>query len=452
MTTSTPTNTDHVTTLRLLGLAGFSAMAALRICDAMLPALTQSFQVSTGDASWVVASFALAYGVLQLFYGPLGDAMGKLKVITWACLASALICLLTALSPDFTTLVIARTLMGASAAAVIPLSLAWIGDQVPYEYRQETLARLLGAIVLGMMAGQWFGGFASELWGWQSAFVALGLGFLVAAVSLLRQRAHAHPSPAVAPISIRASIARTTALFHIPRVRWVLGFALIEGALAYGWLPFAPAWLVRQFGFSISTAAAIMVLYGVGGLLYSQFARRWLTLLGERGLALTGGLLLAASVVGIAWSPVVALAIGGCGLAGLGFYMLHSTLQTQATQMAPEARGTGMTLFACCLFLGQALGVLVVGLFVDQGGLLASYSAIAALLCFTPAGPSHAESRAVCHPPRHLRATSSETKSTCHTYSSQARLAASAWASPKPTSHAATTSQPSPATLLRPLV
>jgi predicted MFS family arabinose efflux permease len=121
----------------------------------------------------------------------------------------------------------------------------------------------------------------------------------------------------------------------------------------------------------------------VGGLLYSQFARRWLTLLGERGLALGGGLLLAASVIGIAWSPISAFAIGGCGLAGLGFYMLHSTLQTQATQMAPEARGTGMTLFACSLFLGQALGVLVVGLFVDQGGLLTSFSAIAALLCVT---------------------------------------------------------------------
>ncbi|OGB01551.1 MAG: MFS transporter [Burkholderiales bacterium RIFCSPLOWO2_12_FULL_64_99] len=384
MTSATHTaHSDHAATLRLLGLAGFSAMAALRICDAMLPSLVHSFQVSTGDAAWVVSSFALAYGVLQLFYGPLGDAMGKLQVITWACLASALICLLTALSPNFTTLVIARALMGASAAAVIPLSLAWVGDQVAYDLRQETLARLLGSIVLGMMAGQWFGGFASEMWGWQSAFLALGLGFLIAAISLLRRRASATSAASAVPLSARASIARTTALFQIPRVRWVLGFALIEGALAYGWLPFAPAWLVSQFGFSISTAAAIMVLYGVGGLLYSQFARRWLTLLGERGLALGGGLLLAASVIGIAWSPISAFAIGGCGLAGLGFYMLHSTLQTQATQMAPEARGTGMTLFACSLFLGQALGVLVVGLFVDQGGLLTSFSAIAALLCVT---------------------------------------------------------------------
>lgn len=386
---------DHAATLRLLGLAGFSAMAALRICDAMLPALVHSFQVSTGDAAWVVSSFALAYGVLQLFYGPLGDAMGKLKVITWACLASALICLLTALSPNFTTLVIARALMGASAAAVIPLSLAWVGDQVAYEQRQETLARLLGAIVLGMMAGQWFGGFASATWGWQSAFFALGLGFLAAAISLLRRSASAGASASAPPLSVSASIARTTALWQIPRVRWVLGFALIEGALAYGWLPFAPAWLVTQFGFSISTAAAIMVLYGVGGLLYSQFARRWITLLGERGLALAGGLLLAASVAGIAWSPIATFAIGGCGVAGLGFYMLHSTLQTQATQMAPEARGTGMSLFACSLFLGQALGVLVVGLVVDEGSLRASFTTLAVLLCLT----AWAVSRGVNHHP-----------------------------------------------------
>lgn len=374
---------DHIATLRLLGLAGFSAMAALRICDAMLPALSHTFEASTGDAAWVVSSFALAYGVLQLFYGPLGDTLGKLKVITWASLASALICFLTPLSPDLPTLVIVRALMGASAAAVIPLSLAWVGDQVPYAQRQETLARLLGFIVLGMMAGQWFGGFASDTWGWQSAFLALGLGFLVAALSLFRRLKRSAPGPATAPIGVQASIARTTALFQIPRVRWVLGFALIEGALAYGWLPFAPAWLVKHFGFSISTAAAIMVLYGVGGLLYSQFARRWIALLGERGLALSGGLLLALSVASIAWSPLATFAILGCGLAGLGFYMLHSTLQTQATQMAPEARGTGMTLFACSLFLGQALGVLVVGLVVDQGGLHASFTTLAVLLSLT---------------------------------------------------------------------
>src|SRR5690606_10785349 len=36
---------------------------------------------------------------------------------------------------------------------------------------------------------------------------------------------------------------------------------------------------------------------------------------------------------------------------------LHNTLQTRATQIAPSARGAAMSLFACCLFIGQSVGV-----------------------------------------------------------------------------------------------
>ena len=46
-----------------------------------------------------------------------------------------------------------------------------------------------------------------------------------------------------------------------------------------------------------------------------------------------------------------------CSAIGLGFYMLHNTLQTNATQMAPQARGTAVALFSSALYLGQSLGV-----------------------------------------------------------------------------------------------
>jgi predicted MFS family arabinose efflux permease len=48
-------------------------------------------------------------------------------------------------------------------------------------------------------------------------------------------------------------------------------------------------------------------------------------------------------------------------LIGLGFYMFHNTLQTNATQMAPFDRSSAITLFAFVLFGGQALGALLLG-------------------------------------------------------------------------------------------
>ena len=94
-------------------------------------------------------------------------------------------------------------------------------------------------------------------------------------------------------------------------------------------------------------------------------------------MALAGGALIAAGLLLLAWPPVVAWAVLGCFLAGLGFYMLHNTLQVQATQMAPEARGTAVSLFACLLFLGQSTGVLIVAFGVDRGWLPPMFTAAA---------------------------------------------------------------------------
>ena len=371
-------SSSRVPGLWLISLAAFSSMASMRICDPMLVALATEFQVSVGEASRVISAFAVAYGCLQLFYGPLGDRVGKLRVINAAVLGCAVFSAVTATMTDFQWLVVARAAMGASAAGIIPLSMAWLGDQVSYERRQETLAKLMSATVTGMMAGQWFGGWAAQALGWRSAFGVLSCMFALACILLF-----ARMGPQ------RRAVARQTdgsywqqalsglALLRVARVRWVLTVTCIEGALAFGTLAFVPSQLVQHFGLSAALAGGLMALYGLGGLGYSQLAGRWLGWLGERGLARLGSTLVALGLLLLAWSQHVALAALGCVSAGLGFYMLHNTLQTQATQMAPEARGSAVTLFACMLFFGQSTGVLLVAQTVDRGGLDWAYTASA---------------------------------------------------------------------------
>ena len=53
---------------------------------------------------------------------------------------------------------------------------------------------------------------------------------------------------------------------------------------------------------------------------------------------------------------------------GLGFYMLHNTLQTDGTQMTPEARGTAVALFASVYFIGQTVGVALAAPVMDRYG------------------------------------------------------------------------------------
>ncbi len=364
--------------LQLLGLAGFASMASMRICDPMLVVLGEEFQVSTGEASAVVSAYAVVYGIAQFLYGPLGDRVGKLRVVSLAVLACAVFSAITALSIHFQMLVILRGCMGAAAAGVIPLAMAWVGDQVPYARRQETLAKIMSATVLGMMSGLWFGGFTADTLGWRGAFAVLSGLFAVAAVLLLRQLRGQGLTRAADATGFLTSFHTTARLLAMPRVRWVLAVTAIEGALVFGPMAFMPTHLHEHYGLSVVAAGSVMMLYGVGGLLYSQMARQWLASLGERGLAKTGAGLVAMGFLVLAWGIASWMGMLACLLAGLGFYMLHNTLQVQATQMAPAARGTAVTLFASSLFFGQSIGVLLMAQSVDRGALASAFSAAAA--------------------------------------------------------------------------
>ncbi|GAA0229717.1 MFS transporter [Castellaniella daejeonensis] len=350
----------------LLCACCFASIASMRACDTLLPAIGAEFAASTGEAARTVYTFAIAYGVFQLCFGPLGDRYGKLRIIALCALACVIGNGLAFLAAGLDQLVLARILSGACAAGIFPLAMAWIGDNVPYETRQTVLARLVGASVTGVLAGQWLSGLIAQWSDWRHTFLALAAAFLGAGGLLLkaaldgsRQR-HAAAPALPARQALREILASPTA-------RSILTVTSIEGALAFGALAFIPSALQRHHDVSLSMAGGIAACYGIGGFVYARLAARLLRSLGEPGLALLGGLMLCAGFVSLAYAPTLALTPLACALAGFGFYGLHNTLQTQATQMAPAARGMAMSLFACVLFLGQSVGVMAAAWVADHG-------------------------------------------------------------------------------------
>jgi hypothetical protein len=85
-------------------------------------------------------------------------------------------------------------------------------------------------------------------------------------------------------------------------------------------------------------------------------------------MMLCGGLLMAAgfavcSLATMAWPVAAAMATSG-----LGFYLMHNTLQTRASQMAPGERALGMSMFSCALFVSQAAGVTACAMMIAAFG------------------------------------------------------------------------------------
>lgn len=355
-----------------LSFAAFASALSLRVTDALLPRLASEFDVSLGTASYVITVFSVAYGLFQLFFGPLGDRFGKYLVVAWACIACAVTAVLCALAPNFPMLLFARLLAGGTAAAVIPLSMAWLGDVVPYEHRQPVLARFLTGQILGLSSGVLVGGFAADHLDWRVPFFVIAVIFVTVGLVLLSMNRslpdYARASRKSDEPAIQRMLAEFGQVLVKPWARIVLTTVFLEGACLYGAFAFIASHLHRVHGISLSTAGSLVMLFGFGGLLYATTAGTFVKKLGEIGLAKWGGVLLASSLFAIGVAPAWWWALPGCFIAGLGFYMLHNTLQINATQMAPERRGAAVAAFASCFYLGQSVGVGIGALLVEKLG------------------------------------------------------------------------------------
>ncbi|HKX41521.1 MAG TPA: MFS transporter, partial [Burkholderiaceae bacterium] len=350
-----------------LSLAAFGSGVSLRVNDALLPRLSTEFSVSLSTAAHVISFFSIAYGLAQLLFGPLGDRFGKYRVIACASLACAAATLLCGLAWSFTTLLAARVLAGATAAAIIPLSMAWIGDVVAYDERQPVLARFLIGQIVGLAGGVWFGGFTADHLSWRAPYfvIAALLVAISATLFALNRRLPPRARRMAAAAGSGSALGRIADDFgHVLGHRWarvILVTVFLEGMLLYGPFAFFPAHLHRTFGVALWFAGSLVMLYGFGGLLFATTSGRLVPLLGEIGLARWGGVLLGLAILAVGLGPAWWWSVPGCLVAGLGFYMLHNTLQINATQMAPERRGAAVASFASSFFLGQSAGVTLAG-------------------------------------------------------------------------------------------
>lgn len=347
-------------TLIALAAAGFVSGANMRLFDALLPTVAEDFGVMPTVASIVVTAFALAYGFFQLAYGPLGDRIGKLKIIIGATFIASAMSLATVFVTSLSGLAILRFLTGIGVGGMIPLALAWIGDNTPYDKRQATLARFIGIVLLGNILGPAMGGLLAELISWRTVFLIFSLLFFaVGWVLVVQQRRN--PEPPRSDETRPGVLHSYVEVLRDPWVRTVLITVGIEGALFYGAFTFTGAFLKEKFDLAYSTIGAIIAAFGVGGVLYSLAVRWLMRRLGEAGLVATGGFILLSCYLLLPfipnWQPI-ALVLCGCGV---GFYMFHNIIQTHSTEMAPKARGTALALHAFSMFFGQAIGVMICG-------------------------------------------------------------------------------------------
>ncbi|HXX12230.1 MAG TPA: MFS transporter, partial [Burkholderiales bacterium] len=311
--------------------------------------------------------FTLAYGLFQLIHGPLADRIGRLPAVTAALILAALACAACASAQSLEALAVFRFLTGMTAGAIIPLSFTFVGDNIPYHERQTLLGRFIAGGLLGQTCGPLLGGIFSDHFGWRATFLVPAAGFVVIGLTLLPV-AWAHAATVSRTPSKLSPLQSYLSLLRLHRVRLVVLAVGIEGFAFFGAFGYLGAFLKHEFGLSYSAVGALLAGFALGGIVYSMLVKVLLRRFGQRGLVGAGGIVLLLGFSTLAMAPAWQACAPVIVALGLGYYMLHNTLQTRATEMAPQARAAAVSAFAFSFFMGQALGVSALGLAIEYAG------------------------------------------------------------------------------------
>lgn len=368
--------------LIVLSLCGFSGALATRLLDPLITSIATDFNTTVSVVALLSSAFALPFGLSQPFLGPLGDAFGKAVVIKIAASVLGLCLIASALAPDLTVLFISRILGGMAAGGIMPVCMALIGDRFPLAIRQVAMSRYIGATLVGQLVGVSAGGLIAESIGWRGVLGCAAVLAVIAAGTAILMLPKAG-EPASSPLRAGDAFARYRLVLSNPRSFVCFGIVFLEGLAIYGITPFIGELLQSRGAGGLREAGFVIGGLGIGGLLYASVVPIILRFANRPTMMAVGGAIAGAGLGGIGLEVAWGVQMASMIVLGFGFFLLHNSVQTEVTELAPSARASSFSLHAFSFFLGQALGPIAYGAALPTMGASISLAIGAVILAAT---------------------------------------------------------------------
>ena len=273
-----------------LVVEGFDLQAA----NFAAPSIVEAFRISRAEIGPLLSASLVGVLIGAVFIGPLGDRLGRRKILISCCIVYGLLSLLAAFATSISQLVGLRFLIGIGLGAVLPNALALAGELAP----QKHLARATGLVGIGITFGGVVAGAVAAQFlpthGWPALFLAGGI--LPIAIALLlwiglpespALNLAKEEASGVRAILAPAQRAQTIAI-------WII-FALVLMVvyLLSGWIPL----LIKDQGYSTATASWIATASHAGGVAGGIFASLMLSRRSWPVVAIFAGMAAAALAV-----------------------------------------------------------------------------------------------------------------------------------------------------------
>ena len=326
----------------------------------------------------VIGANGLSIAIVNPIWGMVADRWGRKQMVVRAMLGGALAVALMGMVVSPLQLLATRFLQG-TVSGTIPASTALIVSETP----QPKVARALGlsssGVALGRTLGPLAGGVLAAIFTLRHVFLATAILIVFATILVIlgvRESPRARDGKRMGLRDLRQAgggVALAVGIVIAAQGLFQFSFSATQQLLVLRLLAFNPdqAQVITGIAFGIAGAATIV-----------SSATYWLAVerVGYRRLAILGGVLLAASILGLAVAPSTTWLIGAAAAASLVFGGLFPTLNSTLGLEVPAAlRGTLFGISASSTYIGMSAGPLMSGVVASivgvQAGLITAASA-----------------------------------------------------------------------------
>lgn len=224
-----------LTTVELIAMVGgLMALNALSI-DILLPALSEigaALGAEGNHRQLVITAYVFGFGLAQLGFGPLSDALGRRAVLLWSLAAYLLATVLCLLAQDMWWMFIARFLQGVAAAATRVIAVAVVRDLVSGRRMAEIMSFAMTVFMVAPIIAPSIGQGVLMIATWPWIFVVLMVMSAILSVWMIVRLPETLPVEHRIELSVRAA-ARNYILAAANRCSagYIVAASLIFGAL-----------------------------------------------------------------------------------------------------------------------------------------------------------------------------------------------------------------------------
>jgi DHA1 family bicyclomycin/chloramphenicol resistance-like MFS transporter len=329
-------------------LGGLSMVSPFSI-DTFFPAfhaMEKALNVDAWQLQQVITAYMVPFAFASLIHGPLSDAIGRRPVMIWGMALYTVGSVACTIAPNYTSLMAARMLQGATAGVGVVIGRAVIRDLYEGARAQRLMSVTTMIFSIAPAIAPIIGGWAHVAFGWRAVFAVMTACGVIFAVSAWWKLPETHPVAARVPFHPRNLAATSATVLRHPEFLMLSFAAALNFSSLACYIGSAPAIveLHWQHGETDYFLLFLPIILGIltGATISAVFARHFDLLMQVRvGLAITFGMALARVIVHatLTDAPVLLQQVL-LYASGIGAQFAFPALTLRMLDLFPAARGT----------------------------------------------------------------------------------------------------------------